>query len=253
VENRLAASAGSQVGTVYAVSIVLLYLACYSFVGWIVEVLWVFAKTQHLENRGFLTGPFLPIYGIGAIVLILFVEPYVSNPFLVFLASVLATSTLEYLSSLILDKLFHVSLWDYHDRRFNLNGRICLENSLGFGALGLLLIYVLQPFISGVLAAMPADASIALAWALIGILLIDSANSMRSLAKVRPVLDELQGTLVEAHTHIEQRAVRMHEARTERESSRRSASGATLERLARVFPRARSARRTKAATVATSD
>jgi uncharacterized membrane protein len=237
----------------YAVSIVLLYLACYSFIGWIVEVLWVFAKTQHLQNRGFLTGPFLPIYGIGAIVLILFVEPYVSNPFLVFLASVIATSTLEYLSSLILDKLFHISLWDYHDRRFNLNGRICLENSLGFGALGLLLIYVLDPLISRGLAALPQDAAIAVAWALIGILIVDSAVSIRSLAKVRPVLDELHGTLVEAHTHIEQSAVRMHEARTERESSRRSASGATLARLGRVFPRARSVRKTKSASVVAPD
>lgn len=231
----------------YAVSIVLLYLACYSFIGWIVEVLWVFAKSQHLENRGFLTGPFLPIYGIGAIVLILFVEPYVSNPFLVFLASVVATSTLEYLSSLILDKVFHISLWDYHDRRFNLRGRICLENSLGFGALGLLLIYVLQPLISKGLAALPQDAAIAVAWALIGILIVDSANSIRSLAKVRPVLDELHGSLAEAHTHIEQRAVRMQEARTERESERRSASATTLGRLARVFPRAMSVRQTKPA------
>ncbi|HEY4268129.1 MAG TPA: putative ABC transporter permease [Galbitalea sp.] len=224
-------------------SIVLLYLACYSFIGWIVEVLWVFAKSQHLENRGFLTGPFLPIYGIGAIVLILFVEPYVSNPFLVFLASVVATSTLEYLSSLILDKLFHISLWDYHDRRFNLNGRICLENSLAFGALGLLLIYVLQPLISRGLTALPADAAIAVAWALIGILLVDSANSIRSLAKVRPVLDELHGTLVEAHSHIEARAVRLHQARLEQQSGRRSLSGATLTRLGRVFPRAQSVRR----------
>jgi uncharacterized membrane protein len=228
----------------YAVSLVLLYVAVYSFIGWIVEVLWVFAKTQHLENRGFLTGPFLPIYGIGAILLILFVEPYVKNPFLVFVASVVVTSAVEYLSSLILDKLFHISLWDYHDHRFNLNGRICLENSLGFGALGLLLIYVLDPWISGGLKALPVDAAIAIAWALIGILVVDSANSIRSLAKVRPVLDELHGTLAEAHTEIEQRAARMHETRTEQEAARRSASRSTLGRLARIFPRARSVRAT---------
>jgi uncharacterized membrane protein len=234
------------VSVVYAVSLVLLYLAVYSFIGWIVEVLWVFARSQHLENRGFLTGPFLPIYGIGAIVLILFVEPYVRNPFLVFLASVVVTSTIEYVSSLVLDKLFHVSLWDYHDRRFNLNGRICLENSLGFGALGLLLIYVLQPLISAGLKALPADAAIAIAWTLIGILLVDSANSIRSLAKVRPVLDELHGTLGEAHTEIEQRAVRMHEAETQKKSARRSASRGTVGRLARVFPGARSVRAPKA-------
>jgi uncharacterized membrane protein len=230
---------------VYAFSLVLLYVTIFSFIGWIVEVLWVFAKSQRLENRGFLTGPFLPIYGIGAILLILFVEPYVKNPFLVFVASVVVTSTVEYLSSLVLDKVFHISLWDYHDRRFNLQGRVCLENSLGFGALGLLLIYVLHPLISDALKALSPDAAIAIAWTLIGILIVDSANSIRSLAKVRPVLDELHGTLAEAHAEIEQRAVRMHEARTEKGMASRPASRVTLGRLARVFPRARSARRPK--------
>jgi uncharacterized membrane protein len=229
----------------YAVSLVLLYVTIFSFIGWIVEVLWVFAKSQRLENRGFLTGPFLPIYGIGAILLILFVEPYVKNPFLVFVASVVVTSTVEYLSSLVLDKVFHISLWDYHDRRFNLQGRICLENSLGFGALGLLLIYVLHPLISDALKALSPDAAIAIAWTLIGILIVDSANSIRSLAKVRPVLDELHGTLAEAHAEIEQRAVRMHEARTEKDLAPRPASRITVGRLARVFPRAHWARRPK--------
>jgi uncharacterized membrane protein len=230
------------VSTTYAVSLVLLYLAIYSFIGWIVEVLWVFAGTQHLQNRGFLTGPFLPIYGIGAILLILFVEPYVKNPFLVFVASVVVTSALEYLSSLILDKLFHISLWDYHNRRFNLNGRICLQNSLGFGALGLLLVYVLQPLFSTWLKGLPEDAAIAIASVLMGILIVDSANSIRSLAKVRPVLDELHGTLEEAHTELEQRAVRMHQAMADKEAARRSASRSTIGRLARNFPRARSVR-----------
>ncbi|MDQ1547536.1 MAG: hypothetical protein QOH69_2440 [Actinomycetota bacterium] len=231
--------------SVYAFSLFLLYVAIYSFIGWIVEVLWVFAKSQHLENRGFLTGPFLPIYGIGAILLILFVEPYVKNPFLVFVASVVVTSTVEYLSSLILDKVFHISLWDYHDHRFNLNGRICLQNSFGFGALGLLLIYVLQPWISGGLKTLPHDAAIAIAWVLIGILIVDSANSIRSLAKLRPVLDELHGTLAEAHAELEKRAVQMHAGREEKDAARRSASRSTLARLARHFPRARSVRAPK--------
>jgi uncharacterized membrane protein len=237
---------------VYAFSLFLLYVAIYSFIGWIVEVLWVFAKSQHLENRGFLTGPFLPIYGVGAILLIVFVEPYVKNPFLVFVASVVVTSTVEYLSSLVLDKVFHISLWDYHDRRFNVNGRICLENSLGFGALGLLLIYVLQPLISGGLKALPHDAAIAIAWALVGVLIVDSANSIRSLAKVRPVLDELHGTLAEAHAELERRAVQLKETKAEKDAARRGSSRSTLARLARHFPRARSVRASKDAPVARS-
>ena len=224
---------------VYAVSLVMLYLACYSFIGWLCEEVFVLVTSQKLENRGFLTGPFLPIYGIGAITLILLVEPYVKNPFLVFVASTLVCSVIEYLGSLMLDKIFHITLWDYHDQKFNLHGRVCLRNSLCFGALGLLLIYVLQPFIGAGLRALPRDATIAIAWTLIGILIIDSANSFRSLAKVKPVLDELHGTLAEAHDHIEARAAAVEQTAVEKAAARRSASRTTLGRLTRAFPRAR--------------
>ena len=224
----------------YEFSLVVLYLACYSFIGWVIEVLYVFARSQHLENRGFLTGPFLPIYGIGALALIFFVEPYVANPFLVFVASVVVTSTIEYLGSLMLDKVFHISLWDYHDHPFNLNGRICLQNSLGFGALGLLLVYVIQPPLSAGLMALPHDAAIAIACALLGILLVDTANSVRSLAKVRPVLDQMHGTLTEAHARLEARATKVAKEIEERKTARHSAHLGTLGRLSRVFPDARS-------------
>jgi hypothetical protein len=96
--------------------------------------------------------------------------------------------------------------------------------------------------ISGGLKALPHDAAIAIAWALIGILIVDSANSIRSLAKVRPVLDELHGTLSEAHAELEKRAVQLKETRAEKDAARRSASRSTLARLARHFPRARSSR-----------
>jgi uncharacterized membrane protein len=224
---------------IYALSMVMLYLACYSFLGWVAEEIFVLGTTQKLENRGFLTGPFLPIYGIGAIALILLVEPYVTNPFAVFVACVVITSAIEYVGSLILSTIFHISLWDYSDQKFNLHGRICLRNSLLFGGLGLLLIYVLQPIISDVLSSLEEDAAIALAWTLIGILVIDSANSIRSLAKVRPVLDELQGTLAEAHSRIEERAVRAEETVAEQQAARRSARQSTLGRLSRTFPAAR--------------
>lgn len=222
----------------YSLSVIMLGLACYSFLGWVAEEVFVLATTQKVENRGFLTGPFLPIYGIGATALVLLVEPYVENPFLVFVACVVITSVIEYLGSLMLEKLFHLTLWDYHDQKFNIRGRICLRNSLCFGALGLLLIYVLQPWISAGIAALPREAAIALGWSLIGILVIDATNSIRSLTKVRPVLDHLHGTLAEAHAQIEQRTVIVEQTMAER----RSANRTTLGRLTKAFPQARSVR-----------
>jgi len=228
--------------TLYAFSLFLLYLAVYAFLGWVAEVTFVFAGTRHLQNRGFLTGPFLPIYGIGAIALVLLVQPYVDNPFLVFLASVVITSALEFFTHLVLDKVFHIKLWDYSARPFNLQGRICLQNSLLFGGLGLLLLYVIHPAAAMLLGSLPHSAAIALAFTLLGILIIDTANSIRSLAKVRPVLDKLKGTLAEAHTHIEQDAEQQFEKREQRRSMADASHSGTIGRLSRAFPHARSSR-----------
>jgi uncharacterized membrane protein len=228
---------------VYSFSIFLLYLAIYSFLGWIAEVAYVFIKSRHLQNRGFLTGPFLPIYGVGAIALVLVVLPYVANPFLVFLASVVVTSAIEFFTHLVLDKLFHITLWDYSDRRFNLQGRICLENSLLFGGLGLLLLYVLHPLAQTLIGALPQTVAIAIAWALFGIIVVDTANSVRSLAKVRPVLDQLEGSLAEVHTHIEQNAEHRYEERETRRSVADATHAGTVGRLSRAFPHAHSSRK----------
>ena len=228
--------------TLYAFSLFLLYLAVYSFLGWIAEVTYVFATTRQLQNRGFLTGPFVPIYGVGAILLLLLVLPYVNNPFLVFLASVAITSALEFFTHLVLDKVFHIKLWDYSDRPFNLQGRICLQNSLLFGGLGLLLLYVIHPFAAMLLGALPHSVAIALAFTLFGILIIDTANSIRSLAKVRPVLDKLKGTLSEAHAQIQRNAEQHHEEREARLSVAEATHAGTIGRLSRVFPHASSNR-----------
>jgi len=219
----------------------LLSLAIYSFLGWVAEVLFVFVGQQKLENRGFLTGPFVPIYGFGAAAMILLVQPYVENPFLVFLASVVIASVLEYVTSFLLDKLFHVRLWDYSGKRFNLHGRICLENSMLFGALGLLLLYVIHPVVTDLLRPLPGAAVIAVAWSLLGIVLVDAANSIRSMAKVRPVLDDLHGTLEQAHDRIEQVARDAHAAEEQRRAGD-ATHRSTVKRLARVFPGARSTR-----------
>ena len=227
----------------YEFSLFLLFLACYSFLGWVAEVVFVLVTTAHLQNRGFLTGPFVPIYGFGAVLLLLIVYPYISNPFVVFLASVVVTSALEFVTHLVLDKVFHIKLWDYSDRRFNLHGRICLENSLLFGMLGLLLLYVIHPALSPLLRAIPTTVAIAIAWTLIGILIVDATNSIRSLAKLRPVLDEAAGTLAQARERIEQRAARVETTMDERRSALDAAHVVTLKRLSSAFPHARSSRK----------
>jgi len=226
----------------YQFSLVILYLSCYSFLGWIAEVLYVFVTTRHLQNRGFLTGPFLPIYGVGAIALLLLVYPYVDNPFLVLLSSVAITSVLEFFTHLFLDRVFHIKLWDYSSERFNLHGRICLQNSLAFGVLGLLLLYVIHPAVDMLADGLPPEVAIAVAWALFGIVAVDTANSVRSLSKVRPVLDRLEGTLAEAHANIEAEADHHHDEHDARASVASTTHLNTMRRISTAFPHAHSTR-----------
>ena len=120
----------------------------YSFIGWIMEVCWTFFKERRFINRGFLIGPYCPIYGVGCLLLIVFLERFKFNIFLLFLMSIIVCSFLEYSTSFIMEKLFKARWWDYSNRKFNLNGRICAETMIPFGILGVCVVYFLNPIFS---------------------------------------------------------------------------------------------------------
>lgn len=126
---------------------------------------YVFATSQRLENRGFLTETFLPSYGFGGLLLIVYSA--VRIPFLVFIGRVIVTSALEHLTHPALDTIFPITLWNYSDKSFTRQGRICLQNSFLFGVLGLLLICGIQPALSKFIAALPSPVAISIASALL--------------------------------------------------------------------------------------
>lgn len=123
-----------------------LFLA-YSFVGYIAEVLYCSLREHRFINRGFLLGPVCPIYGFGAILVIYLLLPWRDTYARLFFATVIITSILEYVSSFILEKLFKTKWWDYSTYKFNINGRVCLQNSLLFGVMGVLCVHFLHPII----------------------------------------------------------------------------------------------------------
>ena len=118
----------------------------YSFIGWIIEIIDRFKVNKRIVNRGFLIGPYVPIYGCCAILMVLLLHS-VRNPITMFAYCILIASTGEYLTSYIMEKVFHARWWDYSDYKYNLNGRICLINCLGFGILGFILIKYLNNFL----------------------------------------------------------------------------------------------------------
>jgi uncharacterized membrane protein len=119
----------------------------YSFMGYIMEIIICSIQYKKLVNRGFLFGPICPIYGVGALLICWGLGRYESNPVLVFVLGMIITSTVEYYTSYIFEKIFHNKWWDYSDRPDNVNGRICLGNCLGFGVGSILIIFLFQPTI----------------------------------------------------------------------------------------------------------
>ena len=116
-----------------------------SFFGYLIEVFWCYLCSKKVVNRGFLCGPVIPIYGLGAILILFCLLRYYEDPIVVFIFGVIITSALEYFTSFLLEKIFHNKWWDYSDRNYNINGRICLQNSFAFGLLSLLIIYAVTP------------------------------------------------------------------------------------------------------------
>lgn len=111
------------------------------------EVICKLIEKHKFINRGFLIGPICPIYGYGVLLIVFLVGSLKGDILAVFLKSILVCSILEYLTSYFMEKLFNARWWDYSQRRFNLNGRICLETMLPFGLLGVFVIYILHPLI----------------------------------------------------------------------------------------------------------
>ena len=127
----------------------------YSILGWIMEVTIVSTQKKRMTARGFLIGPWCPIYGFGALFITLLLKKYYEDPLVLFIMSFLLGTILEYVTSYLMEKMFHARWWDYSDHRFNLNGRVSLTTSLGFGALGLILVYIFNPFFLRIIKNIP--------------------------------------------------------------------------------------------------
>lgn len=118
----------------------------YSCAGWLMETTWVSINNKKIVDRGFLIGPYCPIYGCGALVIILFLNKFAFNPILLFLITFFVCGSLEYFTSWAMEKVFKARWWDYSDRKFNINGRVCLRNLIAFGIMGVAVTYFINPY-----------------------------------------------------------------------------------------------------------
>ena len=117
----------------------------YSFAGWLLETVLKSLWYRRFINRGFLIGPCCPIYGVGVLAITFLLEQYKSDAVVTFFLAFIIIGVLEYITSIIMEKVFHARWWDYSKKPFNVDGRICLQNLLYFGFISLGVIYVFNP------------------------------------------------------------------------------------------------------------
>ncbi len=132
---------------IYNIKIIFILFIFYSMIGWIIEVLDQFYRKKRFINRGFLIGPYCPVHGIGALLMVLLLSGITDSYIILFFSASLICTILEYITSFLLEKIFKARWWDYSCYKFNLNGRVCLQNSIFFGIAGVFIVKIANPFV----------------------------------------------------------------------------------------------------------
>ena len=187
---------------IHTLSGVLLLFFVYCFIGWLWESCYVSVKKHRWVNRGFLRGPWLPIYGTGAGVILLstlWVQAYWP---LVFLLGMVSATALEYATGAVMERLFQTRYWDYSDVPCNLNGYICLWASLGWGLFSVLLVRFVHPVIRRLVLAIPTAVSGVAGWVLTVLFVMDVSESARTALDLKELMNSLTASnrLVESVT-----------------------------------------------------
>ena len=166
--------------------LILWFFLVYAFFGVLVEMIFCLAQEGVLESRlGLLYVPLSPIYGIGAVALTQFLFRYFQQPVLLFVMGIVVGTVLEYVASFVMEKLFGTLFWDYSDKPFNLHGRICLQYSLYWGMLSLLVLYLLDPIVLGFVNLFSPTVGQAVLTVLVVLTVLSIVLTLASFARIR--------------------------------------------------------------------
>ena len=165
----------------------------FSFIGWICEVIYVGVTSAHkFVNRGFLYGPLCPVYGFGG-VMILMLPPSLYKTWIpLFFASMILCTIVEYFVSWLMEKLFHTRWWDYSHYKIQLNGRICLLNSILFGFLGVAVIHFVYPLMIDLLNSLGQTLINISGMIILAVLSVDIFFTVRKLVDFANVMKKLK-------------------------------------------------------------
>ena len=177
---------------VYDIKTYFLLFMIYSFFGWIIEIIDMSFASKKLVNRGFLIGPYCPVYGIGAVLMVLVLSKYDEDIHVVFGMGLLMCGILEYLTSYIMEKIFKARWWDYSDYKFNLNGRICLLNLILFGVGGVIVVCYVNPVILEILNKIPDITLTIISIVLLLIFIVDFSISFKIIFEFKNIATNIR-------------------------------------------------------------
>ncbi len=188
----------------YNFSYIFLIFFIYSVFGYLCEIVYTFIYNKFkFENRGFLYGPYCPIYGFGAMLVIFVLKKYHSDPIALFVMTVIVTSILEYLTSYIMEKIFANKWWDYSHEKFNINGRVCIKNSLLFGVMGIIVVYCINPFFDSIILGIGKKYQVVFAIVIFTLMIYDTIRSfnvaMSLKKKLKDIREDVTRYIIEEH------------------------------------------------------
>jgi len=169
----------------YSFSELVFIFTIYAFLGWCVEVVYSTIMSRKFANRGFLNGPYCPVYGFSIIAVITLLFPIKDNLLVYFIGSVILTTLLEFIAGFILEKSFNKKWWDYSKQVFNIKGYICLRASAVWGVACVFVAYILHPVVDRLVNLISDGFMTGLASFLLIVILIDTIVSVYSLLKVK--------------------------------------------------------------------
>ncbi len=188
----------------YTVTQWLFFFYFYCFAGWCFESAFVSIRTGKLTNRGFMRGPFLPIYGSGAIMMLVVSMPFQDNIVMTYIAGCVGATILEYVTGVTMEALFKVRYWDYSKNRFNFQGHICLGSSLAWGGFTILMTEVVHVPVERFVLSIPSQTLTVITLLLTAGIFSDFALSFKAAIDLRHVLEKMEQAKQEL-VHIQER------------------------------------------------
>ena len=178
----------------YDLSQWILFFFLYSFLGWVWESCYVSVRKHRWVNRGFMHGPMLPLYGSGAMVVLIVTIPVRDNIPLVFLMGMIGATILEYFTGITMERLFHVRYWDYRNLKFNVRGYICPIASLCWGVFSILMVKVVHVPFEHMVLLIPVTIADILAFVLTIAAAVDFTQSFNEAMDMKRILVQLEAS-----------------------------------------------------------